>query len=358
MFDISYDDFTKLGFHEGDSVDFICDGKTLLEDIPFLSVCVLPEGMYCLNAREGFNWIRIEMRLGNMWEQLKMQSPSIGEILLRLPGKYINLQKTFCADFSVYRRDYLSDEHYTTYRELKTGKIHSGRFYCSASFFDVPERCQYLNKQLDRDGIKYCLNMSCGKDMMNEFIRNSGSDVPYIRKLFEENHIYTTMLSANYMSPDFRRGLAKAMRELLLHKGPYLLQCKAGLDRTGFLSILLGALAGADSKEIVKDYMSSYERLCGITIERDPDKYKILRHFQANRIMKVLAEDNTGADVRNCCDSINYNDAFRNDPDFIVPENDCEYYTGDQMAEMAENYFLKCDMSGHEVAVLKKLLIE
>lgn len=56
-------------------------------------------------------------------------------------------------------------------------------------------------------------------------------------------------------------------------EGPYYIHCMEGKDRTGFVCLLLEALAGASYEEMQRDYMLTYENYFHITAAGTPEKY-------------------------------------------------------------------------------------
>jgi protein tyrosine/serine phosphatase len=58
--------------------------------------------------------------------------------------------------------------------------------------------------------------------------------------------------------------------------GPYLVHCTEGKDRTGFICMLIEALAGASYDEIVDDYMITYDNYYEITEVKDKAKYDVI----------------------------------------------------------------------------------
>jgi protein tyrosine/serine phosphatase len=76
---------------------------------------------------------------------------------------------------------------------------------------------------------------------------------------------------------------------------PYLIHCEAGIDRTGFLSIILEAFMGAPLKDIARDYMLS---LVDIN-EYSANDSKNGRSFVANLFSEINAGPlDTNADLR------------------------------------------------------------
>lgn len=316
MLDSDFAALARVGIHPGDSVDVLFASGKVLEDLPFLSGCILPEGMICLNAHEGFDWLRVEKRFGNAWEHFRMRENETGRILLRESGKYAFLYRVFNAEFSLERKDYPSDEYFSNYRELRGGRLKKKMFYRSASSFPLPddaasfrERQQCIDALIRRDGIRFVLNMAC--------------DGPVAERDFPCG-VYAARFPVDFSSPAFRSCLASALRALFERPGPYLFQCKAGLDRTGFLCGLLEALSGASPAEVVADYMLSYACLCGLTRESDPEKFDTLQKYQADRILNILTRDSPG----------------------------------ESLARAAEDYLHRCGMEPSEIALLKSLLTE
>lgn len=354
----SYSELTGLGFEPGDSVDIRFSNGTELEDIPFLSGCVLPEGMICLNAYEGFEWIRIEKRFGRMWDSYVMTGKETGRIFLNEHRKYLLLQNVFNTDFSLSRECFPNDEVYANYRCLSGGKIRKWKFYRSSASFDPLHdrgefviRQKYLDKLLERDGIQFVVNMTCDKSQADEIFASRRYNGFYIQKLYEEGKVFSALFPADYSAPEFRRLLASALRLLMEHNGPYLLQCRAGLDRTGFVCCLLEALAGAEQKEITDDYMLSYECLCGVTKETNREKYDFLKMFQAERILKIMTQERSlsrNITAAELCSEVAATSERRY----------AESYCSGALSASAEKYLLQCGMLFEEISELKQILTE
>ncbi len=297
MFAADFAALVRAGIHPGDSVDVCFADGRILEDIPFLSGCILPAGMICMNAHEGFDWIRIEKRFGNAWKHFRMAEPGTGRIVLREPGKYQALYQVFNAEFSLAREDYPSDEYFANYRPLCCSSLRERTLYRSVSSFEAvndgtpfPERLQCIDRLMERDGIRTVIHMTCDRKQLKAYFDSGRYDGCYIKKLYEEGRVYADCFSVDYASSAFLKSLVSALRVLLTQEGPFLIQCRAGLDRTGFLCSLLEALAGASEEEIIDDYMRSYACLCGITRENHPEKYEMLKKQQADVMLNTLKQ--------------------------------------------------------------------
>ena len=60
------------------------------------------------------------------------------------------------------------------------------------------------------------------------------------------------------MERKFCRKMQDAIDFMTEHEPPYLIHCVAGIDRTGFFSILLESFMGAHIDEMARDYMLSF----------------------------------------------------------------------------------------------------
>ena len=102
-------------------------------------------------------------------------------------------------------------------------------------------------------------------------------------------------MSASYRSDEYKTALAEGLLEMMQHEGPYYIHCTEGKDRTGFVCMLLEALADASYEEIEADYMKSYENYFGITKENGGIKYEALKEMRLLDMLWWLADlpDNT-----------------------------------------------------------------
>src|SRR5699024_2545301 len=81
---------------------------------------------------------------------------------------------------------------------------------------------------------------------------------------------------------------------MIAHEGPYAFHCTEGKDRAGFTAILLEALMGASQKEIVADYMVSYENY--YHVEKNSEQYKLISEVAVG-MLRVLAGLKKDADL-------------------------------------------------------------
>ena len=124
----------------------------------------------------------------------------------------------------------------------------------------------------------------------------------------------------NYLSDEFAVTVAQGITALTETEPPYLVHCTEGKDRTGFVCMLVEALAGAEYQQIADDYMVTYDNYYGITAESEPDKYK------------TILEKNLDAMIRS-----------------IVGDESVDITTAD-LSVYAKNYLIKAGMSEEEIA--------
>jgi hypothetical protein len=65
-------------------------------------------------------------------------------------------------------------------------------------------------------------------------------------------------MNFNIIDTRFFKKIKDGLIFIIEHKPPYLIHCEAGIDRTGFLSMVLESFMGVKFDDIVKDYMSSF----------------------------------------------------------------------------------------------------
>jgi len=94
---------------------------------------------------------------------------------------------------------------------------------------------------------------------------------PWYNRLFKAGRVLALGMedSRFFSGTRFNSKLKKALRFITRTEGPWLIHCYAGIDRTGFVSIVLEALMGASVDEIAADYLASsgtfLNRMCAAT---------------------------------------------------------------------------------------------
>jgi protein tyrosine/serine phosphatase len=87
--------------------------------------------------------------------------------------------------------------------------------------------------------------------------------------------------------------VAKGLIFMAQNEAPYLIHCTEGKDRAGFTAMLLGALMGAELREIVDDYMLSFYNYYGIDKEKEHERYETV----LNTNLFTMLYHVTGADT-------------------------------------------------------------
>ncbi|AEF85269.1 putative lipoprotein [Treponema primitia ZAS-2] len=81
---------------------------------------------------------------------------------------------------------------------------------------------------------------------------------PWYHDLYKADCIIALDMNFDYLSSRFCTKFRRGIQFMLTQSGPYLVHCYAGVDRTGFVCAVLGSLMGAKLREIVADYVASY----------------------------------------------------------------------------------------------------
>jgi protein tyrosine/serine phosphatase len=111
---------------------------------------------------------------------------------------------------------------------------------------------------------------------------------PWYRKMFEKNNVMALNIDESFDVRDdkFNKKIRDGLLFMIEYEPPYLIHCEAGIDRTGFLAMLLEAFMGAKFDDITKDYMLSF-------VEKDEyslNDYKNGSKFIINVLSKIKGE--------------------------------------------------------------------
>ena len=142
------------------------------------------------------------------------------------------------------------------FREISMGGIAPGILYrCNHPIYNG-NQVNDIIISVTNAKIKTIINLS--DNMLS--LQSKASRCPWYEKMLADNNVIALNISMKFdiMAKGFINKIMQGMRFLIEHEPPYLIHCEAGMDRTGFLSILLEAFMGAKFDDIVKDYMLSF----------------------------------------------------------------------------------------------------
>ena len=308
---ITIDEFNKLGFQYGDSVDLEFSNGYKLEDIPYYNGYYVDAGEALLIAYPGYDYIKAAINYGeDLWERAQLKASnseqktlwstalldehSTATIALRESGKYKDVQEARDIHYSDDRSKFPSDVVFANFRNVVMGSIKEGNLYRSASPCDNQHnRAPYVDSLMKGAGVQCILNLSDNDTKITNYISKSDFNSPYFLTLYNDNKVIPIALNMNYLSEEFANKIAQGFIEMSAKEGPYLVHCTEGKDRTGFVIMLLEALAGASYQEIADDYMLTYDNYYKINQEKEPAKYKTILEKNLDAMLTFVVNDQT-----------------------------------------------------------------
>jgi protein tyrosine/serine phosphatase len=151
---------------------------------------------------------------------------------------------------------YIPDEKdLLNFMEIKTGSIAQGILYRSSSPLKGGNEKEAKAELAIKAGINCVINLDDDRSVVYDLSK----DVPWYHKLVLEGNVLCLPMTISIPGVvSNERKLKTALQFMIFHKGPYLIHCFAGVDRTGFVAALLAVLMGATLTEIVKNYLSAF----------------------------------------------------------------------------------------------------
>ncbi|MBQ2504899.1 MAG: tyrosine-protein phosphatase [Erysipelotrichaceae bacterium] len=342
---IAIDDFNALGFSFGDSIDLTFDNGKKLEDIPYYNGYYVDAGEPLLIGYPGYEYIKATINYGqDLWDEFSLKVPANVEglwkkavleehntatITLHEKGKYLPIQEASDIHYFDERERYDSDAMFANFRSMNLGKLKRDVIYRSASPCDNQHnRAPYVDALIREAGVKTILDLADNEVKIEKYIARDDFASPYFLSLYDSDQVIPIALNMNYLSDDFGMKIVQGFNLMAEKEGPYLIHCTEGKDRTGFVAMLIEALAKASYEEIEADYMKTYANYYRIDKSNDKEKYQIILERNLDGMIAFMVND-AGIDFKNC---------------------DLSIY--------AENYLQRCGMSEEQIQALKGCLME
>ena len=297
------DDFNKLGFEYGDSVDISFSNGYKLEDQPYYNGYYVDAGETLLVGYPGYDYIKATLNYGDdLWDIAKLEEKDKVTVSLNTKGKYKDIQDTMNIQYKDVRSEYDSDVEFANYRNIVVGNIKANKIYRSASPCDNKHnRAHYVDTLISEAKVKYIMNLADTKEKIDAYIAKSDFNSPYFLSLYQSKKlllmglnnekILPLSMNMNYKSDDFRAKIALGFTQMASADGPYLVHCLEGKDRTGYVCMVIEALCGATYQQMVDDYMLTYVNYYKITLEKDKKRYDIIKARNIDAMLKFIVGD-------------------------------------------------------------------
>ena len=151
------------------------------------------------------------------------------------------------------------DEARGNFRNVHAGRIGRNNLFRSQHPVNGTWRALRANQLAEENGIRTVLNLSDSKTKLEKYLNKYivGSSY-YYKTLYKRGRVFTAGLSLTHKSPSYRHQVAAAFRFMTKNKGPYLVHCEVGRDRTGLVILLLESLMGVPYEYMVNDYAQTY----------------------------------------------------------------------------------------------------
>ncbi len=293
-------DFLKL-FQYGDIVNVTVGGQLL--EVPVCSsysdVDSMKTVIVASSAESKANEdVILAINLGSFANTYGVAVHDNVTITLLKKGGYIDEYEIRQLKRTNNREDYSSDEVFANFREVTCGSFASGRLYRSSNPIN-PEigRNLYAMRLAENAGVKVVFNLSetAGEAAAYLGADTSGS-LSYYKKLYDMGNVYAMGMGLDSQSEDFKQKLSVILREMSEKKGPYLIHCVEGKDRTGFVAALLEALMGAKYWEIKADYMDSFVNFFHVSVA--PGQYDRIGNNNILESMRQMAGVPKGSSLK------------------------------------------------------------
>jgi hypothetical protein len=195
-------------------------------------------------------------------------------ISLEQKGRYREELEAYDINNATWRMEDQTDEAFRNAREIAVGDIRGGRLYRGSSPFD-PEfgRIDLMGSYIQEHDFGCILDLADSPEKLASY----GNLPEQTAAMIAEGRVIACHLGVDYLEAESMRRLGEGLAALADRKGPWLIQCNLGRDRTGVICAVVEALCGASYEEIVQDYMKSYELLHGILMDPDSLQYRLFK---------------------------------------------------------------------------------
>lgn len=287
--DISQEEFFKAGFALGDSCDLVFSNGFELKDVPLFNGYYVKNGEPVVVAYPGFENVSVTYNNEGIWQKAGFKEGDSVSISVNKAGKYLTTQEALGQSYSGDIDDYPSEVAFANFRALAGGKLKKDFLFRGASPVDNKRgRAATVNALLEKYGIQFVMDLADSVDNMESFHDDADFASDYTYELYKNGKDALLGMGSAYASEKYQKSLVEGLRQMLGSDGPVYIHCLEGKDRTGFVCMLVEALAGASYDEMRDDYMITYQNYYQISKEETPEKFEAVENLYFAAFMEYL----------------------------------------------------------------------
>ena len=149
------------------------------------------------------------------------------------------------------------DAKVLNFREILMGSIAPGMLYRSSHPIKANKQETAIALMANNAKIAAVINLH----NTNSEVYAQAPFAPWYNFLLERNRIIALGMDFSITSESFKRKLKKGLQFIINTEGPWLIHCYGGVDRTGFVSIVLESFMGAALDDVINDYLQSFNSM-------------------------------------------------------------------------------------------------
>jgi len=290
VIDLSQEEFESAGFELGDSVDVEFGNGLSIKDIPYYNGYYVKNEFPVLIAYPGFDKIRVTYNNLGIWNVAALEENLKITISLNTKQKYSAIQESLGQIYSFERNKYESDEQFSNFRALSGGNLKENYLFRGASPVDNSRnRAPYTDRLLKESNIGFVIDLADSEEDIQGYFTADDFTSEYTKSLYDEGCVVLLDMGSGYQSEEYRQKFVSGLKAMLEYEDvPVFIHCMEGKDRTGFVCMLLEALAGATYDEMLTDYMITYENYFSVTKDKTPEKYEAIADLYFNSFVEYL----------------------------------------------------------------------
>lgn len=182
------------------------------------------------------------------------------------------------------------DAQSVNFREIRMGNISPGTLYRSSHPIKDNKQDSVIAMLASNARISTVINLHD----TNSGLYSKSFIAPWYNKLYKSNRVIALGMNFSVTSESFKKKLKKLFQFMIKTEGPYLIHCHAGVDRTGFVCMVLEAFMGAKLDDVVNDYLKSFNSIFESNIyeAEKADKLTAMKILSAISDSEIITDEN------------------------------------------------------------------